>query len=224
MRPRQTSAGNAQFSNMLKVGQELGCQIQPSAANPSILAGLCPFHESKNLHEAKTLSISLENARFWCITCHAAGNPMAFLAKVWGISSQETYEFIQAGYAINSERPKWESQPQSKDQSGAPQAQNTAILTMATKYYKRQMEQSFTALNYLATAGRHARTGSGERLRVLLRGWTPGISGEERGNPGGVGGIIPIPGCNRDGIPQRMPGAVRPGLDRRNHLDAGNNP
>ena len=153
MRPRQTSAGNAQFSNMLKVGQELGCQIQPSAANPSILAGLCPFHESKNLHEAKTLSISLENARFWCITCHAAGNPMAFLAKVWGISSQETYEFIQAGYAISSERPKWESQPQSKDQSGAPQAQNTAILTMATKYYKRQMEQSFTALNYLARLG-----------------------------------------------------------------------
>ena len=153
MRPRQTSAGNAQFSNMLKVGQELGCQIQPSAANPSILAGLCPFHESKNLHEAKTLSISLENARFWCITCHAAGNPMAFLAKVWGISSQETYEFIQAGYAISSERPKWESQPQSKDQTGAPQAQNTAILTMATKYYKRQMEQSFTALNYLARLG-----------------------------------------------------------------------
>ena len=153
MRPRQTSAGNAQFSNMLKVGQELGCQIQPSAANPSILAGLCPFHESKNLHEAKTLSISLENARFWCITCHAAGNPMAFLAKVWGISSQETYEFIQAGYAISAERPKWESQPQSKDQTGAPQAQNTAILTMATKYYKRQMEQSFTALNYLARLG-----------------------------------------------------------------------
>ena len=153
MRPRQTSAGNAQFSNMLKVGQELGCQIQPSAANPSILAGLCPFHESKNLHEAKTLSISLENARFWCITCHAAGNPMAFLAKVWGISSQETYEFIQAGYAISSERPKWESQPQSRDQTGAPQAQNTAILTMATKYYKRQMEQSFTALNYLARLG-----------------------------------------------------------------------
>ena len=153
MRPRQTSAGNAQFSNMLKLGRELGCQIQPSAANPSILAGLCPFHESKNLHAAKTLSISLENARFWCITCHATGNPMAFLAKVWGISSQETYEFIQAGYAISAERPKWESQPQSRDQSGAPQAQNTAILTMATKYYKRQMEQSFTALNYLARLG-----------------------------------------------------------------------
>ena len=153
MRPRQTSAGNAQFSNMLKVGRELGCQIQPSVANPSILTGLCPFHESRTLHEAKTLNISLENARFWCITCHAAGNPMAFLAKVWGISSQEAYEFIQSGYAITAERPKWESQPQSRDQNGPPQAQNTAVLTMATRYYRRQMEQSFPALNYLARLG-----------------------------------------------------------------------
>ena len=153
MRPRQTNEGNAQFSNMLKVGRELGCQIQPSAANPSILAGLCPFHESRTLHEAKTLNISLENARFWCSTCHAAGNPMAFLAKVWGVSSQETYEFIQSGHAISAERPKWESQPQPRDRNGPPQAQNTAILTMATRYYRRQMEQSFRALNYLARLG-----------------------------------------------------------------------
>ena len=153
MRPRQTNAGNAQFSNMLKVGRELGCQIQPSVANPSILAGLCPFHESRTLHEAKTLNISLENARFWCITCHAAGNPMAFLAKVWRVSSQEAYEFIQSGYAISAERPRWESQPQPKDRNGPPQAQNTAILTMATRYYRRQMEQSFPALNYLARLG-----------------------------------------------------------------------
>ena len=153
MRPRQTSAGNAQFSNMLKVCRELGCQIQPSTANPNILAGLCPFHESRTLHEAKTLNISLENARFWCITCHAAGNPMAFLAKVWGVSAQEAYEFIESGYTISSERPRWESQPQPRDRNGPPQAQNTAILTMATRYYRRQMEQSFPALNYLARLG-----------------------------------------------------------------------
>ena len=148
---------NAQFSNMLRVGQDMGCQIQPSTSDPKILTGLCPFHESLKLHDAKTLHINLETARFWCITCHATGNPMGFVAKVWGVSAQEAYEFIKSGCKISPDRPRWETQLDPRKRAGAPPPQNTAILTMATQYYSEQVELSYPALQYLATLGVNPR-------------------------------------------------------------------
>ena len=175
MSTRQTSAGTAQFPNMLKVARELGCQIQPSASNPNILTGLCPFHESRTLHEAKTLYIDLQTARFQCSTCESAGNPMAFIAKIWGMSAQETYEFINAGCEITAQRPRGERNGR-WNEDGPPQAQNTAVLTKAARYYRQQVELNFTPLNYLARLGieprRAAEAGlgycTGEGLREYL--------------------------------------------------------
>ena len=150
---REPSMGNAQFPNMLKVGRDLGCQIRPGTNNANTLTGLCPFHDSKKMQEAKTLHISVENARFWCSTCHAAGNPVTFIAKAWGVSAQEAYELIQAGYAVSAERPIWREQTQPKRMDGPPQPQNTAVLTMATRFYAQQVEQSYPALYYLARLG-----------------------------------------------------------------------
>ena len=175
MSTRQTSAGTAQFPNMLKVARELGCQIQPSAGNPNILTGLCPFHESRTLHEAKTLYIDLQTARFQCSACDSAGNPMAFIAKTWGMSAQETYEFISGGCEVTAKRPRGERNGQ-RSEDGPPPAQNTAVLTMAARYYRAQVERNFTPLNYLARLGieprRASETGfgycTGEGLREYL--------------------------------------------------------
>ena len=175
MSTRQMSTGATQFPNMLKVARELGCQIQPSAGNPNILTGLCPFHESRTLHEAKTLYIDLQTARFQCSTCDSTGNPMAFIAKIWGMSAQETYEFISGGYEITAKRPRRERNgDQSED--GPPPAQNTAVLTMAARYYGTQVERNFAPLNYLARLGIEPRTATeagfgyctGEGLREYL--------------------------------------------------------
>ena len=149
---RRGSGRMSQFSNMLKIGREAGCQIQPSAANPNILNGLCPFHGARTLHEAKSLHIDLHTGRFWCSTCPASGTPLAFIARTWGISAQETYQFIQSGCEITPDRPRWETQPQLWEQ-GPPQAQNTAILTLATRYYTQQVERNYHALSYLTRLG-----------------------------------------------------------------------
>ena len=175
MSTRQRTTGTAQFPNMLKVARELGCQIQPSAGNPNMLNGLCPFHESRTLHEAKTLYVDLQTARFQCTACGSSGNPMAFIAKVWGMSAQETYEFISGGSEITAQRPRRERNGR-LNEDGPPPAQNTAVLTMAARYYRTQVEQNFTPLNYLARMGieprRAAETGfgycSGEGLREYL--------------------------------------------------------
>ena len=175
MSTRQTSTGTAQFPNMLKVARDLGCQIQPSAGNPNMLNGLCPFHESRTLHEAKTLYVDLQTARFQCTACDSSGNPMAFIAKVWGMSAQETYEFISGGAEITAQRPMRERNGRSNE-DGPPPAQNTAVLTMAARYYRTQVEQNFTPLSYLARLGiepgRAAEAGfgycSGEGLREYL--------------------------------------------------------
>ena len=153
MNMRREGAGNSQFTNMLKMAREMGCQVQPSTGNPNILLGLCPFHESRTTQEAKTLQIDLSTARFWCVTCHASGNPTGFIARVWGVSAQEAYDLIRAGSKMEPDRPIWGTQPQPRDHSGPPQAQNSAILTMAAKYYRQQVEHSYNALHFLVRMG-----------------------------------------------------------------------
>ena len=178
MSSRQVSAGTAQFPNMLKVAKEMGCQIQPSSGNPNILTGLCPFHESRTLHEAKTLHVDLQTARFWCGACEIAGNPMIFIAKVWGMSAQETYEFIITdGCEVTAQRPRHRQQNGRWNEEGPPEGQNTAILTLASRYYGQNVETSFTALNYLARLGIEPRRAvelgfgycTGEGLREYLQ-------------------------------------------------------
>lgn len=216
--PRQKSEGIAQFPNMLKIARELGCQIQPGAENPNLLTGLCPFHQSRTLHEAKTLHVDLQTTRFWCSRCDSAGNPLAFIAKVWGLSAQETYQFLQEGGPITARRPR-RSPPEKGDGSGPPAAQNTALLTMATEYFSQQVETGYVPLSYLARLG--VAPGPPGRLRLLFRGGAAGIPGGTGRFPGGTGRIAPVPGNHRAGVVQRLPGAVGPGLHRRHPVAAG---
>ena len=153
MNTRQTGAGTAQFPNMLKVARELGCQIQPGAANPNVLTGLCPFHEASRLHDAKTLHVDLHTARFWCSVCETAGNPMVFIARVWGISAQETYDFLSGGCEVTARRPRKQRDGQWNKEGGPPEPQNTAVLTLASRHYGRSVNASYTALSCLARLG-----------------------------------------------------------------------
>ena len=181
MTSSNTRGGAAQFPNMLKIASELGCQLKPQPSNPNILAGLCPFHESRNLQEAKTLHVDIQSTRFWCNTCEARGNPTAFIAKVWGMSGAETMEFIRQEHDVTPDRPK--PGPAFEAEPGRPNPQNSAILTMAQGFYSKQVESNFAALSYLVKLGiepeKAIRKGfgycSGDGLREYLekRGATP---------------------------------------------------
>ena len=128
MQARGSTAGNAQFTNMLKVGRELGCQIRPGANNPSILLGLCPFHEAKTLH------ISLENARGASLAKPPA-TPWASWQKCGACRPRRPTTSSNRDVPLGRSAPNGSPNP-----SGPPQAQNTAILTMATRFYGRQVE------------------------------------------------------------------------------------
>ena len=148
----RTSVSSRQFRNMLNLSRELGCQMQPSMENPNVLAGLCPFHEASTLHEAKTLRIDLETVRFWCITCHAAGNSLSFIARVWGMTAMDALDYIKEGGPVTKERPRRDPRYYRPGRDG-PAPQNTAVLTMAMHHYARQARQSYTALRFLAMLG-----------------------------------------------------------------------
>lgn len=146
-----TSAESNQLRNMLKVAQEIGCQIQPGIENPNILTGLCPFHEARTLHDAKTLHVNLGNTRFWCISCHASGYPLAFIARIWGVTASDAYRFLREGREITADRPRPRRPGDGTHRNVTPQ--NSALLTMATQLFGRQAKQSYPALHYLARLG-----------------------------------------------------------------------
>ena len=149
------------FPNMMRLSEEIGCQLKPNTKNPAVLNGLCPFHEAETLREAKTLSIDTEMLRFWCSTCDASGNPLAFIARVWGTSARDTYHLIEHQISnkgeITSERPAYPAKHFQRPREKAPIPQNTALLTRASKYYGRKLLGNFEPLHFLVQLGIHPR-------------------------------------------------------------------
>ena len=147
------------FPRMMKLSEEIGCQLKPSATNPAVLNGLCPFHESDSLRGASTLSIDTQMLRFWCAVCEANGNPLAFIARVWGTSARDTYKLIQHQVSKNREitadRPAYPEEYFKRHRETSPIPQNTALLTRASKYYAKRMLENFEPLHFLAQLGIH---------------------------------------------------------------------
>ena len=140
---------------MLRIADEMGCQLRPQANNPSMLRGLCPFHEAGTIADSKTLEMDTRNPRFWCQKCQATGNPIAFAAMAWGVSARDAHQLLQENRNAGRERPDYpdrhHQKPTPENAANAPQ--NTAVLTRATAYYGRQARRSYPALYLLAKLG-----------------------------------------------------------------------
>ena len=142
------------FPAMMKMAKEIGCQLKMSKSNPSVLNGLCPFHQSENLRESETLNIDTGNPKFWCSTCGANGNPISFIAKIWGVSVTDAYLLSRRAKELTADRPSYpEDHFRGKERHQDAIPQNTAMLTRATRYYTRQMMTSYPALHLLARMG-----------------------------------------------------------------------
>ncbi len=172
---RSPSAGSQQFRNMLRVAREMGCQLQRGMENPDHLNGLCPFHESRNLQEAKTLRVDTANASFWCVTCNVSGNPLSFIARVWGVTSQDAYALIEEGHEVTAPRPRRDPEVYRRRPDRPPSIQNTALLTMAARFYGERVESSYPALCCLAKLGIEPRV-----ARELGFGYCPGEGLQQR--------------------------------------------
>ena len=140
------------FPAMIKAARELGCQLLPEPNNQTILRGLCPFHESYNLATAKTLQVNTKTTKFWCQVCEHTGNPITFMAKVWGVSIQDARTLLRTTPQPGATKPRY---PKSHFQKNSPHneggiPQNTALLTRATRFYVSNLETSYPAVHLLA--------------------------------------------------------------------------
>ena len=182
---QRRQAASKQFITMLKIAEELGCQLQPTPSSPSVLRGLCPFHDADTLAKADTLMVNVTTTRFWCIHCAAQGNPTAFAARAWMVTARDARSLMEQNPKAGADRPHY-AETNTNDQADAqPQDLNTAVLTRATHFYSAQLYKSFEPLHFLARLGIHpeqaARAGigfcPGEGLREYLL--TNGVTAEE---------------------------------------------
>ena len=139
------------FEDMMRLAAQAGCQLKPGANNDGVLKGLCPFHQQDNARVTATLNIDTEACKFWCSVCAASGNPIGFIAMIWGMSARDTYEIAQKQETITIERPPYPDRyfrKEGRHEMAVPQ--NTAVLTRANRYYTKQMMTSYPAIRYLA--------------------------------------------------------------------------
>ena len=166
---------------MLKIAQDMGCQLQPAPANPTVLKGLCPFHDAETVANARTLHLDTRNAKFWCQVCPATGNPIAFAAMCWGVSVRDAHLLLTKGGEVGANRPRYPDEFYTTESNAEiPAPQNTAVLTRAARYYGENLYRSYSALYLLARlgirpekatkAGLGYATGVGLREHLISRG------------------------------------------------------
>ena len=153
---RQQQETNAQFATLLKLADQLGCQLQPIPATPSILRGLCPFHQSDSIAEAKTLMVNVATARFWCVGCSISGYPVTFAAKTWHVSARDARMLMRQNPDAGIDRPQYASLYHNRTETQQLHLpQNSAVLTRASHFYATQLKSSYDPLHFLARLGVH---------------------------------------------------------------------
>ncbi len=147
--PDTRTTTNRQFAQMMRIAEEIGCQLKPAAKDRRLLRGLCPFHPAENLENALTLIVNTKNCRWWCESCDSAGNPAAFAAMTWQVTAEDARQLL-----LTTEKPTMDRPPYpdlsifESDKIHRPQ--NTALLTRAMIYYRRQLKLHYPPMEYLA--------------------------------------------------------------------------
>ena len=154
---------------MLRIADEMGCQLRPQAQNPSMLRGLCPFHEAGTIADSKTLEMDTRSPRFWCQKCLATGNPIAFAAMAWGVSARDAHQLLAENRNAGRERPdypdRYHNKPTPENAANAPQ--NTAVLTPCHRLLRQAGQKELPRALPPGQAGHHPGRGCKDRNRVL---------------------------------------------------------
>ena len=145
------------YNAMVKMAGELRCLLEPSRENPTMLRGMCPFHEGTTMNNSRTLTIDARATSFKCEFCNARGNPIAFAAMVWGVTASDAHSLLNSvGDAVSAKRPPYTRQkPAGDGRKGRRYLDNTntAVLTRAMRVYSSLLYTSYPALGMLARLG-----------------------------------------------------------------------
>lgn len=157
-----------QIRTVVATAEQMGCQLQPSPARPSIIKGLCPFHQVAANGDRNSLEVNTDTGRFHCAACGAQGNPMAFMALIWGVSAQDAHILYEANPDALSQRPPYPT-THIQAENGRPRPQNTALLSKAAAHYSGQLRYHYEPQNFLALLGVNLR-----KAEAIGLGYCPG--------------------------------------------------
>lgn len=157
-----------QIRTVVATAEQMGCQMQPSPARPSIIKGLCPFHQVAANGDRNSLEVNTDTGRFHCAACGAQGNPMAFMALIWGVSAQDAHVLYEASPDALSQRPPYPT-AYIQSENGRPRPQNTALLSKAAAHYSGQLRFHYEPQNFLALLGVNPR-----KAAAIGLGYCPG--------------------------------------------------
>ena len=142
------------FNQMMRVAGGLGCQFQPNPDNPNLLRGLCPFHEGYSLQNLKTLTVNIRTKKFWCTHCETGGNPLVFIAMTWSVSVRDARQLAEIkGDEIGADRPPYPQAFFRNEERNYLVPQNTAVLTIAMRFYTEQLKKNYEPMYLLARLG-----------------------------------------------------------------------
>ena len=108
--------------------------------------GVCPFHDET----AGSFTVYADSQRWYCFGCGLGGDVLDFIQRLDGVHLPEAIRRLQGGSWEPVQRP---NHPVSNHPPAQPFNPDPQMLTMATRFYAKQLRCSYGAFGYLASRG-----------------------------------------------------------------------
>lgn len=133
----------------LKARHPLGEAVEASGirlrGRGRVRQGVCPFHE-----EAEgSFTVYGDSERWYCFGCGLGGDVLDFIRRAENLNLPEAIRRLEGGAYPSVRRPA----PARRQKHAAVPPRDPALLTMAARFYARQLRRSFIGLDYLASRG-----------------------------------------------------------------------
>ena len=132
----------------LKARHPLGDVVEASGISlmgrGKVRQGLCPFHDEVE----GSFTVYSDSERWYCFGCGLGGDVLDFIRRVEGLSLPEAIRRLDGGDYPEATHP---ATP--KRERAAVPARDPALLTVAQRFYTRQLRRSSAGLEYLVSRG-----------------------------------------------------------------------
>ena len=154
-RTEQTNTPGRHAEHLLSAAREADCDLRESGDGTETLRGRCPFHRTRNPAD-RTLRVNAKEGFFRCRACNTGGNAGTFTAMIWGVAVTEAHEMLaeMEGMNATTERPRPIAlRPRELALETRFRRQNTHLLTVATRHFRRELKRRAIAAQYLRVLG-----------------------------------------------------------------------
>lgn len=134
--------------NRIDIVEVVGNRVQLKKAGANFL-GLCPFHTEKT----PSFTVSPVKQFYHCFGCGRNGSAITFLMEHSGLSFVEAVEELAQSVGLTVPQDNTHLSPKQRNEKQAKTLALTEVMTTASRYYRQQLKQSKTAIDYLKGRG-----------------------------------------------------------------------